>query len=310
MATARPHRTDGAAAPAGLESATTPAPRGGGRISGELVLCAGIAAGIVLLRAAVPLCFEQVFDSDQAIVGLMAKHLSEFRAFPLFFYGQNYMLGVQAWMAAPFFRVGGPTLAMLRAPLLLINVVVAVLLVREVARRGVRPVVRAGRSAALRGRNPARLDGADVRPRRQRRTVPVRPVPVGAEKPAGGLRRAGVLRHPSSRVHGLRAAGLRDCRVARVACVARRWSGAGGGLVRRGLDGRRRAEAARQHLRPGRRRSRHRLTAAAGRNRPEAAVVRVGTLPRTPRRPGDGGHPRDVRSRPDPAEPTRHQRAR
>ena len=38
-------------------------------------------------------------------------------------------------------------------------------------------------------------------------------VPVGAEKPAGGLRRAGVLRHPSSRVHGLRAAGLRRGRV-------------------------------------------------------------------------------------------------
>jgi hypothetical protein len=140
MANARPDRPDGASAPAGPESATTPAPRGGGRISVELVLCAGIAAGIVLLRAAVPLCFEQVFDADQAIVGLMAKHLSEFRGFPLFFYGQNYMLGVQAWMAAPFFRVGGPTLAMLRAPLLLINVAVAVLLVREVARRGVRPV--------------------------------------------------------------------------------------------------------------------------------------------------------------------------
>ena len=52
--------------------------------------------GIVLLRVAVPLCFEQVFDSDQAVVGLMAKRLSEFRSFPLFFYGQNYMLAVQA----------------------------------------------------------------------------------------------------------------------------------------------------------------------------------------------------------------------
>src|SRR6186713_2434483 len=35
---------------------------------------------------------ESYFDSDQAIVGLMAKHLAEGRARPLFFYGQEYML--------------------------------------------------------------------------------------------------------------------------------------------------------------------------------------------------------------------------
>ena len=34
---------------------------------------------------------QSFFDSDQAIVGLMAKHLSELRAFPVFFYGQTYM---------------------------------------------------------------------------------------------------------------------------------------------------------------------------------------------------------------------------
>jgi hypothetical protein len=92
-----------------------------------------------VLRSLVPWLFEQVFDSDQAIVGLMAKHLSEFRTFPLFFYGQNYMLGVQAWMAAPFFWVGGPTVTMLRTPLLVINAAAAVLLVRAIARRGVPP---------------------------------------------------------------------------------------------------------------------------------------------------------------------------
>ena len=45
------------------------------------------------------------FDSDQAIFGLMAKHLSELRALPVFMYGQNYILGVEAWMAAPLFAV-------------------------------------------------------------------------------------------------------------------------------------------------------------------------------------------------------------
>ena len=81
------------------------------------------------------LAYERLdFDSDQAIVGLMAKHLSEFRTFPLFFYGQHYMLGVQAWIAAPFFWLGGPTVAMLRAPLVVINCLVAVWLVRHIAR--------------------------------------------------------------------------------------------------------------------------------------------------------------------------------
>ncbi len=97
--------------------------------------CTVIAVALVLLRSYPMVAFEQLdFDSDQAIVGLMAKHLSELRTFPLFFYGQDYMLGVQSWIAAPFFRLGGPTLAMLRLPLVIINCVVAVWLLRQLAR--------------------------------------------------------------------------------------------------------------------------------------------------------------------------------
>ena len=71
---------------------------------------------------------ESYFDSDQAIVGLMAKHLSEGRAFPLFFYGQEYMLGVESWLMAPVFAVLGPTVFALRLTLVLINAVAAVIL--------------------------------------------------------------------------------------------------------------------------------------------------------------------------------------
>jgi hypothetical protein len=106
----------------------------------EFVLCASAAAALILLRSAV-FALEPTFDSDQAIVGLMAKHVSEFRAFPLFFYGQNYMLGVQAWIAAPFFWIGGPTVAMLRLPLVLINIAVAVTLIAAFSRHGVRPLL-------------------------------------------------------------------------------------------------------------------------------------------------------------------------
>jgi hypothetical protein len=35
------------------------------------------AAALVLLRSAIFVFFDSVFDSDQAVVGLMAKHLSK-----------------------------------------------------------------------------------------------------------------------------------------------------------------------------------------------------------------------------------------
>jgi len=105
----------------------------------ELYLCLAIATAIVALQSIVPLAYEQLFDSDQAVYGLMAKHLSEGRAFPLYFYGQNYMLGVQSWLAVPFFWIGGPTVAMLRSPLVLLNLSVALGFVWFLWRRGLRP---------------------------------------------------------------------------------------------------------------------------------------------------------------------------
>jgi hypothetical protein len=94
-----------------------------------------IALALVLLRSAVFLLWPAVyFDSDQAIVGLMAKHLAELRAFPVFLYGQTYMLGVEAWLAAPLFAIFGPSPAVLKIPLLAMNLVIAVLLIRTFER--------------------------------------------------------------------------------------------------------------------------------------------------------------------------------
>lgn len=114
---------------------TAPKARTGTR---ELRFAISAAVLLVIARSILPLLYEQFyFDSDQAIVGLMAKHLSELRDFPVFFYGQNYMLGVQSWIAAPFFWIGGPTILMLRLPLLIINVAVASTVIVMLARRGV-----------------------------------------------------------------------------------------------------------------------------------------------------------------------------
>lgn len=109
------------------------------RVRPELFVCLAIATAIVALQSYVPLRYEQYFDSDQAVYGLMAKHLSEGRAFPLFFYGQNYMLGVQSWLAVPFMWIGGPTYAMLRAPVVLMNLAVALGYVWMLASLGLRP---------------------------------------------------------------------------------------------------------------------------------------------------------------------------
>jgi hypothetical protein len=106
-----------------------------------LLLPGTAAVALVLLRSAVWTVWEQSdFDADQAIVGLMAKHLAELRAFPLYFYGQHYLLGVEAWIAAPFFLAFGVSVPVLKTPLVLMNITIALLLLRCLVRdAGLRP---------------------------------------------------------------------------------------------------------------------------------------------------------------------------
>src|SRR4029453_19342723 len=102
-----------------------------------------VAVLLVIIRSAVFVFWPQAhFDSDQAIHGLMAKHIAERRAFPLFMYGQSYHLAVEAWLAAPVFVIAGASVAALKLPLLVINIVVAILLIRIFAREvGLDPVL-------------------------------------------------------------------------------------------------------------------------------------------------------------------------
>lgn len=53
------------------------------------------------------------FNSDEAIVGLMASHIIEGQA-PVFFYGQAYMGSLDAWLIAGFFRAFGPAVVWIR----------------------------------------------------------------------------------------------------------------------------------------------------------------------------------------------------
>src|SRR6187399_2226588 len=109
----------------------------------EMAAAMAVAAALILFRSFVYLAYEQsFFDSDQAIIGLMAKHLAEGRALPLFYYGQTYMLGVDAWVAAPIFLIAGPTVAALHAATVLLNIATAsVLLMMLAPEGGIRPFV-------------------------------------------------------------------------------------------------------------------------------------------------------------------------
>src|SRR3954470_16657911 len=90
---------------------------------------------LTVARSAVFVFWPQShFDSDQAVTGLMAKHLAELRAFPVFWYGQSYMLAVEAWLPAPLMAVAGASVTALKLPLLGINIAIALLLQRGLTR--------------------------------------------------------------------------------------------------------------------------------------------------------------------------------
>src|SRR5262245_2064039 len=57
--------------------------------------------GVVFLARTAAFILPQVhFDADQAVTGLMAKHVAEGRAFPVFQYGHQYVLVLESWLAA------------------------------------------------------------------------------------------------------------------------------------------------------------------------------------------------------------------
>jgi hypothetical protein len=105
-----------------------------------LFACLAVAALVVVARG-VPFMAPGVrFDADQAVMGLMAKHIAEGRAFPLYFYGQDYLLALEAYLAAPVMWLLGPTEVALKLPVLAMNVAAACLMAWHAARGvGLRP---------------------------------------------------------------------------------------------------------------------------------------------------------------------------
>lgn len=58
-------------------------------------------------------------NSDEATMGLIARHIAYNGEWPIFYYGQSYMGPIEAYLAAPLFHLLGPSLFALRLELLL-----------------------------------------------------------------------------------------------------------------------------------------------------------------------------------------------
>ncbi|MFF0367665.1 hypothetical protein [Micromonospora sp. NPDC005087] len=75
---------------------------------------AGVGYRLALLGHAAP-----PTNSDEATMGLAALHIARGEGFPVWFYGQQYMGTLEAYLAAPVFALtGGPSLLALRLPTL------------------------------------------------------------------------------------------------------------------------------------------------------------------------------------------------
>jgi hypothetical protein len=61
-----------------------------------------------------------VLDSDEGTMGIMGLDIAYRGATPVFFYGQNYVGALEAYLAAPMFYLFGPTGFALHCGLLLI----------------------------------------------------------------------------------------------------------------------------------------------------------------------------------------------
>lgn len=80
----------------------------------------------VLLRSIPVLYWGDIqFDADQAVIGLMAKHVAEGRAFPVFQYGLRYVLVMESWLAAPFVALAAGSIPLVKIVPVLLNAATA-----------------------------------------------------------------------------------------------------------------------------------------------------------------------------------------
>jgi hypothetical protein len=98
------------------------------------VVATALVTLAVLLRLTLLAAGYPPADSDEAAMGLGALHIAAGRDFPVFLYGQHYMGAVEAYLAAGLLALHGPSVFLLRLPLIALYVVFMVAMYRLTAR--------------------------------------------------------------------------------------------------------------------------------------------------------------------------------
>jgi len=82
-----------------------------------------VLAAAAALRIATLTVAQRHLHSDEAIIGLMARHIAQGREFPVYFYGQTFNGGaaLEAWLAAPLFLAFGPSVLALKAVVVVLS---------------------------------------------------------------------------------------------------------------------------------------------------------------------------------------------
>src|ERR1700719_924378 len=82
-----------------------------------------ILSGTAVVRFAILFLSQTHVTSDEAIIGLMAKHISEGRASPFYFYGIAYNASCawEAYLAVVPFAIGGVGVVALKIPTVLLS---------------------------------------------------------------------------------------------------------------------------------------------------------------------------------------------
>src|SRR4051812_7229243 len=95
---------------------------GASRLGTASWIAVGLIGLAVVVRLALIALGWPATNSDEGVIGLMARHIAYRGERPTFFYGQNYMGPHQAYLGAALFKVFGSSLFVLRFGLVLLFV--------------------------------------------------------------------------------------------------------------------------------------------------------------------------------------------
>ena len=84
-----------------------------------------ILIGMAIVRFVILFVSQTHVTSDEAIIGLMAKHILEGRYFPFYFYGTSYNASCawEAYLAVVPFAIAGVGVVALKIPTVLLSLV-------------------------------------------------------------------------------------------------------------------------------------------------------------------------------------------